>query len=65
MTVLDAFVAAGGGTEFADLDAVRVVRAGADRRQGEIEVDLDRMLKRGDLAKNLNLVPGDIVVVPR
>lgn len=65
MTVLDAFVAAGGGTEYADLDSVRVVRLGADRRQGEIEVDLARMLKRGDLGKNLNLLSGDIVVVPR
>jgi len=65
LTVLDAFVAAGGGTEYADLDAVRVVRLGADRQQREIEVDLARMLKRGDLGKNLGLLPGDIVVVPR
>ena len=65
MTVLDAFVAAGGGTDYADLDAVRVVRLGADQRQGEIEVDLARMLKKGDLGKNLILLPGDIVVVPR
>ncbi len=65
MTVLDAFVAAGGGTEYADLDSVRVIRPGADRQQGEIEVDLARMLKKGDLGKNLALLPGDIVVVPR
>ena len=65
LTVLDAFVAAGGGTDYADLDAVRVIRLGADQRQGEIEVDLVRMLKRGDLGKNLTLLPGDIVVVPR
>jgi polysaccharide export outer membrane protein len=65
MTVLDAFVAAGGGTDYADLDSVRVVRLGADRRQAEIEVDLARMLKKGDLSKNLTLVPGDVVVVPR
>lgn len=65
MTVLDAFVAAGGGTEYADLGSVRVIRFGADRQQGEIEVNLARMLKKGDLGKNLNLLPGDIVVVPR
>jgi len=65
LTVLDAFVAAGGGTEYADLDSVRLIRLGAERRQGEIEVDLARMLKRGDLAKNLKLLPGDIVIVPR
>jgi polysaccharide export outer membrane protein len=66
MTVLDAFVAAGGGTDYADLDAVRVVRLGADsNKPQEIEVDLSRMLKRGDLGKNLVLQPGDIVVVSR
>ncbi len=65
MTVLDAYVAAGGGTEYADLASVRVVRLGDDRKLGEIEVNLARMLKRGDLGKNLTLLPGDIVVVPR
>lgn len=65
LTVLDAYVAAGGGTEYADLDSAKVIRLGEDRRPGEIEVDLARMLKRGDLGKNLNLLPGDIVVVPR
>jgi len=65
MTVLDAYVAAGGGTEYADLASVRVVRLDASRLPGEIEVNLARMLKKGDLGKNLTLLPGDIVVVPR
>ena len=65
MTVLDAYVAAGGGTDYADLASVRVVRLDAERKQGEIEVNLARMLKKGDLGKNLALQPGDIVVVPR
>lgn len=65
MTVLDAFVASGGGTEYADLGSVRVIRSGSDKQQKEIEVNLARMLKRGDLGKNLSLLPGDIVVVPR
>jgi polysaccharide export outer membrane protein len=65
MTLLDAFVAAGGGTDYADLDSVQLIRLGPDRKQGEITVDLVRMLKRGDLGQNLKLQPGDIVVVPR
>jgi polysaccharide export outer membrane protein len=65
MTVLDAFVAAGGGTEYADLDSVRVMRLGADRKQAEIKVDVEQMLKKGDLAINILLQPGDIVVVPQ
>ena len=65
MTVLDAFVASGGGTEYADLDSVRVVRLGSDRKQTEMKVDVEQMLKKGDLGKNLLLEPGDIVVVPQ
>lgn len=65
MTALDAFVAAGGGTEYADLDSVKVVRRGTDGVQREVEVDLARMLEKGELGKNLALLPGDIVIVPR
>lgn len=65
LTVLDAFVAAGGGTEYSDLDSVRVVRHGPDGRLVEMDVDLARMLKKGDLGRNLILLPGDVVVVPR
>ena len=65
MTVLDAFVAAGGGTEYADLDSVRLIRLAGARAEREILVDLARMLKKGDLARNLTLLPGDILVVPR
>jgi polysaccharide export outer membrane protein len=64
-TVLDAFVAAGGGTEFADLDSVRVIRSAGEPPGREIDVDIARMLKKGDLGRNLALLPGDIVVVPR
>lgn len=65
MTVLDAFVAAGGGTDYADLDSAKLIRmaeAGAER---EVLVDLARMLKKGDLTRNVALLPGDILVVPR
>lgn len=65
MTILDVFVAAGGGTEYADLDSVRIIRLVGEGSKREIEVDVGRMLQKGDLARNLSLVPGDIVVVPR
>jgi len=53
------------GHERVTVKRLTVVRADAERKSAEIEVDLSRMLKRGDLAKNLALLPGDIVVVPR
>ena len=65
VTLLDAFVEAGGGTEYADLGAVKVVRTDADGKKQELGVDLARILKKADLSKNLLLAPGDIVMVPR
>jgi protein involved in polysaccharide export with SLBB domain len=65
LTLLDAFVESGGGTEYADLDSVKVVRAAADGKKQELGVDLARILKKADLSKNLPLLPGDIVMVPR
>ena len=65
LTLLDAFVEAGGGTEYADLDAVKVVRTDVDGKKQELGVDLARILKKADLSKNLPLSPGDIVMVPR
>jgi polysaccharide export outer membrane protein len=65
LTLLDAFVEAGGGTEYADLDSVKVVRTDVDGKKQELGVDLARILKKADLSKNLPLLPGDIVMVPR
>lgn len=65
LTVLDAFVAAGGGTDYSDLDSARVVRRGTGGRSEDLPVDLSRMLRKGDLSRNVTLAPGDIVVVPR
>jgi polysaccharide biosynthesis/export protein len=65
LTLLDAYVEAGGGTEYADLDAVKVVQTAADGKKQEVSVDLARILKKADLSRNLTLSPGDIVMVPR
>ena len=57
--VSDALAAAGGATEAAAEQAA-LVRAG-----GEIfEVDLEALLQRGELAADLALEPGDLLVVP-
>lgn len=65
LTVLDAYVQAGGGTDYADLDSVKVVRAGAGGKKQEVGVDLERILKKADVSLNVPLLPGDIVMVPR
>jgi len=63
MTVLDAVLAAGGLTEFAAAD-----RAELYRRIGEgtksYDVRLGQIMKKGELATNYPVAPGDIIAVP-
>lgn len=64
ITVIDAFVQAGGGNEYADLDSVRVIRREKGKAERVLRVDLRKVMKKGDLGENIELVPGDIVIVP-
>lgn len=63
MTVLDAVLAAGGTTEFAAPN-----RSNLYRKTGDITkpyaVELDRILKRGDLSTNFHVAPGDVITIP-
>jgi len=61
MTVLDLVLEAGGVNEFASPG-----RANLYRKDGSSHtIRLDRILKRGELATNYDLRPGDIVTVPQ
>lgn len=63
MTVLDAILEAGGVTEFASPDKTTLFRKkGTDTLQ--LRVQLNRIMKRGDLSTNYELAPGDIISVP-
>ncbi len=60
MTVLDMVLEAGGVTEFAVPGRSKLYR-----RNGEhMEIDLDRILRKGDMSTNFALVPGDVITVP-
>jgi len=59
MTVMDLVLEAGGPTEFAAPSRTRLYRQGHDAR----EVDLDAVLRRGDLNTNFQLRPGDVITV--
>lgn len=63
MTVLDAVLEAGGLSSFAAGNRAKVVRT-EDGQTREIKVRLDDLLKRGELDKNMPLLPGDVIVVP-
>lgn len=63
MTVLDVMIEVGGLTEFAAGNRARLVR----RVAGETHVAavrLDDLLKDGDVTANVELAPGDVIIIP-
>lgn len=60
MTVLDVVLEAGGTTEFANEGGAILFRQGGER----LEIQLNRILHRGDMATNYDLQPGDVVTIP-
>jgi polysaccharide export outer membrane protein len=63
MTLLDVMIAVGGITEFADGNGARIVRV-ADG--GKLySVRLKDLVKRGDITANVDMQPGDILIIPQ
>tara|TARA_B100001093_G_scaffold445692_1_gene449459 strand:- start:3015 stop:3560 length:546 start_codon:yes stop_codon:yes gene_type:complete len=69
MLITVAIAKAGGLTDIAKSNAVRVVRQNSEGEEFLIEVDLDQFIKPGDFKKGRKkqfiLIAGDVVVVPR
>lgn len=63
MTIMDAVLAAGGLTLFASGNKAKVIRK-VNGKQQEIPVRLRDVMEKGDMKRNIPLMPGDIVVVP-
>lgn len=61
MTLLDLMIAVGGVTDFAAGNKATLVR-GASQQQ--FRVRLNDLLKRGDVSANVELRPGDVIVIP-
>lgn len=64
MRMMDLLLAVGGLTEFAAGNRARLVRTGADGTEKEIRVKLKDLLTRGRLDQNLEVRPGDVLIVP-
>ena len=60
MTVLDVVLEAGGITEFANAGRTTLFTRAGERK----DIALDRILKRGEMATNFTLGPGDVITVP-
>jgi polysaccharide export outer membrane protein len=63
MTLLDVMIAVGGITDFADGNNARLLRTSEGNRL--YSVRLRDLLRRGDLTANVDVKPGDVLVIPQ
>jgi polysaccharide export outer membrane protein len=63
MTLLDVMIQVGGLTEFANGNAAVLVRGKEGGKQ--YSVRLKDLLKRGDISANVDVRPGDVLIVPQ
>jgi len=63
MTLLDVMIAVGGITDFADGNRATILRASENNQQ--YSVRLKDLVKRGDVSANVDMKPGDILIIPQ
>lgn len=63
MTLLDVMIAVGGITDFADGNAASIYRVAEGGKQ--YSVRLRDLVKRGDITANVEMRPGDILIIPQ
>ncbi len=63
MTLLDVMIAVGGLTDFADGNGATILRTSD---AGKVySVRLKDLIKRGDVSANVEMLPGDILIIPQ
>jgi polysaccharide export outer membrane protein len=63
MTLLDVMIAVGGLTDFASGNTATILRTGDGNKQ--YTVRLSDLIKRGDVSANVEMRPGDILIIPQ
>lgn len=63
MTLLDVLIAVGGVTEFADGNGASILRTAEGNKQYSVRVK--DLLKRGDVSANVEMRPGDVLIIPQ
>jgi len=63
MTILDVMIAVGGLTDFADGNGASVLRTSDGNKQ--YSVRLKDLIRRGDMSANVEMKPGDILIIPQ
>ena len=65
MTLLDAMIAVGGLSQYAAGNKAKLVRYDRDTgKQHEYQLQIAKLLKRGDSSANVRLEPGDVIIIP-
>lgn len=63
MTLLDVMIAVGGLTDFAAGNSATILRTSEGNKQ--YSVRLSDLVKRGDVSANVEMLPGDILIIPQ
>jgi len=63
MTLLDVMIAVGGMTDFADGNAASILRTAEGNKQYNVRIK--DLLKRGDVSANVEMRPGDVLIIPQ
>ena len=63
MTLLDVMIAVGGMTDFADGNGASILRTSEGNKQ--YSVRLKDLVKRGDVTANVDMKPGDVLIIPQ
>lgn len=63
MTLLDVMIAVGGLTDFANGNATKLLRTSEGNQQYSVRVA--DLIKRGDVSANVDMKPGDVLIIPR
>jgi len=63
MTVLDVMIAVGGLTDFAAGNEAKILRTSDGGKQ--YSVRLKDLIKRGDVSANVEMRPGDVLIIPQ
>jgi len=63
MTLLDVMIAVGGMTDFADGNSASILRTAEGNKQYSVRIA--DLVKRGDVSANVEMQPGDVVIIPQ
>ena len=63
MTLLDLIIVAGGLTDFADGNNAVLVRG--SEKSNQYSVRLGDLVRRGDISANVDVKPGDVLIIPQ